>query len=139
MINKNRRFTFVFLISIILVYLITSCSYTDTSNSLKDSSIKSVLEFLTSDECDGRLPGTQGNKVAQDYIKDKFEEMGLETYGDNYFFEYLHSGNKVKKENYNMIIKFADGEILNCQYGKDFLENDRININFKGVYHLLRR
>ncbi|WP_353093540.1 M28 family metallopeptidase [Tissierella praeacuta] len=132
MINKNRRFTFIFLISIILVYLITSCSYTDTSNSSKDSSIKSVLEFLTSDECDGRLPGTQGNKVAQDYIKDKFEEMGLETYGDNYSFEYLHSGNKVKKENYNMIIKFTDGEILNCQYGKDFLENDRTNINFKG-------
>lgn len=132
MINKIRRFTFIFLISIILVYLITSCSYTDTSSSLKDSLIKSVLEFLTSDESDGRLPGTQGNKTAQDYIKDRFEEIGLEPYGDNYFFEYLHSGNKIKKENYNMIIKFTNGETLNCQYGKDFLENDRSNINFKG-------
>lgn len=132
MINKSRGLAYILLISIILVSLVTSCSHTNGFSSLEDSSIKSVLEFLTSDESDGRLPGTQGNKIVQDYIKDKFEEMGLETYGDNYFFEYLHLGNKVKKENYNMIIKFTDGVILNCQYGKDFLENDRTNINFKG-------
>lgn len=130
--NRSRRFSFMFLISIILVCLITSCSHIGSFSSLESSSIKSALEFLTSDECDGRLPGTKGNQIAQDYIKAKFEKMGLEPYEDNYLFEYLHMGNKIRNESYNMIIKFADGETLNCEYGKDFLENDRNNIIFRG-------
>ncbi len=44
----------------------------DTSNVMSD------IEKLASSEFEGRQTGTKGNKLAMDYVKSKFEQIGLE-------------------------------------------------------------
>lgn len=39
--------------------------------------IKQDIAFLCSDECNGRLPGSDGNKLAEKYIQTIFEQAGL--------------------------------------------------------------
>ncbi|HSH36786.1 M28 family metallopeptidase, partial [Schnuerera sp.] len=90
------------------------------------------LEFLTSEECNGRLPGTKGNARAEEYIENFFKEIELEPYDDSYLFEYIHSGWDIIKENFNMAIEFSNGEVMNCKYGEDYIENFMTNIEFKG-------
>lgn len=130
MFNK-RKIISIYILFILTIFL-TSCTSIETLQGSQLTSIKDTLEYLTSEECDGRLPNTEGNKKAQEYIKDKFEIIGLEPYEDNYFFEYIHKGWNIQKEDYKMAITFLDGEIKNCEYGKDFLENIMTNVDFTG-------
>lgn len=39
--------------------------------------IEQDIAFLCSDECNGRLPGSDGNKLAEEYIQTVFEQAGL--------------------------------------------------------------
>lgn len=39
--------------------------------------IRRDIEFLCSDECNGRLPGSDGNELARDYIEKAFEQAEL--------------------------------------------------------------
>lgn len=45
----------------------------------------SHIDYLASEELGGRYPGTQGDSMAAAYIRDQFEEYGLELPGDNGF------------------------------------------------------
>ena len=130
MFNKiNIRHIYTLLI---LAIFLTSCTSIETLQGSQLTSVKDTLEYLTSEECDGRLPNTAGNKKAQEYIKDKFEIIGLEPYEDSYFFEYIHKGWNIQKEDYKMTITFLDGETKDLKYGNDFLENIMTNTNFTG-------
>ncbi|WP_353097112.1 M28 family metallopeptidase [Tissierella praeacuta] len=130
MFNKIKK-KLVYLLPI-LMFLLTSCKSTEALQNSQITSIKDTLEYLTSEECDGRLPNTEGNKKAQEYIKDKFEKIGLEPYGNSYLFEYNHMGWNINNENYKMVITFLDGDTKECEYGRDFLENIMTNVDFKG-------
>ncbi|HCM13219.1 MAG TPA: hypothetical protein DHW85_08565, partial [Lachnospiraceae bacterium] len=46
------------------------------------------LAFLTSDECNGRKPGTPGNEKAAAYIAERFEEIGLQPFLKDYRHSY---------------------------------------------------
>lgn len=119
-------------ILLILTVLLTSCTSTQTLQNSQFTSVKDTLEYLTSEECSGRLPNTEGNRKVQEYIRDKFEKIGLKPYGNSYLFEYTHMGWNIEKEDYRMAITFLDGEIKHCEYGKDFLENIMTNVDFNG-------
>jgi hypothetical protein len=41
------------------------------------------VELLSSDACGGRLPGTAGGALAEDYLEQHFESLGLEGAGDD--------------------------------------------------------
>lgn len=42
------------------------------------------LEYLSSDELEGRYPGTEGSRMAQEYIKERFTSLGLLTFDETY-------------------------------------------------------
>ncbi|MEX0660328.1 MAG: M20/M25/M40 family metallo-hydrolase [Balneolaceae bacterium] len=42
------------------------------------------VEYLSSNELEGRRTGTEGNLMAQLYIEERFESLGLMTFGDTY-------------------------------------------------------
>ncbi|WP_032094513.1 MULTISPECIES: M28 family metallopeptidase [unclassified Alteromonas] len=54
-------------------------------NSISDADIREPLKILSSDEFEGRLPTTEGEKKTIDYLVSQFKEAGLEPgNGDSY-------------------------------------------------------
>lgn len=44
--------------------------------------LRSDVEFLASDACAGRAPGTDGGRLARDFVVDRFTRLGLAPMGD---------------------------------------------------------
>ena len=51
----------------------------DALEKIDEQEIKRNLEYLASNELEGRMSGKKGNKLAADFIKKKFESFGLPT------------------------------------------------------------
>src|SRR5687768_13415302 len=58
--------------------------------------LKSHITYLADDKLEGRRAGTNGEKLAADYIKSQFEKTGLTPKGDNgsYFQQFEISDGK---------------------------------------------
>ena len=65
--------------------LIFSCS-TDREISTIEN-LHLLIETLSSDDMQGRNPGTEGGQIAKNYISDKFSETNLKTFGKSFFHE----------------------------------------------------
>ena len=59
------------------LFFILLTSFTVYSQSEDIYQIKYDIEYLASDELEGRFPGTNGEDLAADFIADKFNEYGL--------------------------------------------------------------
>ncbi|MEX0723339.1 MAG: M20/M25/M40 family metallo-hydrolase [Gracilimonas sp.] len=46
------------------------------------------LRFISSDETEGRRTGTEGNRIAREYLVQRFEEAGAEPFQDSYMHEF---------------------------------------------------
>lgn len=63
-------------------------------------SIKTDVQTLSSPEYGGRKPGTEGIDKAANYIKNRFDEIGLEPFADSWFDDFtVKSGKKLDGEN----------------------------------------
>lgn len=49
------------------------------------------IKTLSSDEFQGRFPGTEGSKMAQELIISRFEALGVKSLGDNYRHSFNHT------------------------------------------------
>lgn len=125
-------------ISLLFILLLSGCSVTNNkaqNTSQKDNQEKTQLEkdmeYLTSDKCDGRRPGTSGNKAAGDYIEERFEEIGLKPLDQVYAIPYTKITEILEAE--NITLKLYDGSknIDTMVYGKDFIEVTIDDVNFK--------
>ncbi|GAB3660053.1 M20/M25/M40 family metallo-hydrolase [Echinicola sediminis] len=70
------------------------------------------LKYLASDELAGRAPLTEGNLQARQYIRDRFEELGLTSQYDD-FTQYFHFKAEKEIENAANIIGFIPGKASN--------------------------
>ena len=70
---------------LLFCFLIFSCS-TDKEISTIEN-LHSLIERLSSDDMQGRNPGTEGGQIAKNYISDKFSETNLKTFGKSFFHE----------------------------------------------------
>ena len=73
------------LFSLILCFLIFSCSFDDDITTIENLHL--ITESLSSDDMQGRNPGTEGGQLAKNYISNKFSETNLKTFGNSYFHE----------------------------------------------------
>jgi Tol biopolymer transport system component len=80
----------------------------NTSAEIRAEDMKQHVTYLASDELDGRLTGTEGEKLATQYVADVFQNIGLVPFGDKdtWFdnFEFtagvaLGKGNKLTLKN----------------------------------------
>lgn len=62
--------------------------------SIELQDLKSNLYFLAGDELEGRMSGKQGNVLAADFIKKKFEDFGLKTFCHKFSIRRLNPGPK---------------------------------------------
>ena len=70
---------------LLFCFLIFSCS-TDKEISTIEN-LHSLIETLSSDDMQGRNPGTEGGQIAKNYISYKFSETNLKTFGKSFFHE----------------------------------------------------
>jgi len=71
---------FIFLIFLCVAI---SCNQTHTPK----NNIKEDVAFLADDKLEGRQTGTDGEKKAADYIKNRFKNIGLQPKGTNGFLQ----------------------------------------------------
>mgnify|MGYP000867206805 FL=1 len=80
------------------------------------------LAFLTSDECNGRKPGTPGNEKAAAYIAERFEEIGLQPFLKDYRHSYTKETESLDEDTISLKILDGDRVLDTFEFGKDFIE-----------------
>lgn len=77
--KKPKMFVFGLCLAAVLAFMATAFSQTYRADGNK---AKSYIEFLASDQLEGRQTMTPGYKKAADYVAARFKEWGLEPCGD---------------------------------------------------------
>jgi len=70
-----------------LLFLFASCG-TNTEQDTQ-SNLKKHIEFLASDEMQGRETGMEGERLTAEYIAENFTEIGLTPIGDELYYQYF--------------------------------------------------
>lgn len=114
----------------ILTFILGTFVYSQPALKLKNDSyiyLKSNLEFLASDELEGRETTTRGEKLAALFISEELEKYGVLPFGDNgtYFQEFLI---EVSGFNENSKISFGskNEDPISFFNGKNIVFNPRL-------------
>ncbi|EJF09015.1 M28 family peptidase [Pontibacter sp. BAB1700] len=68
------------------------------------------VQILSADSMAGRLSGTEGNRMAQDYIEKRFNEIGLQPYNNSYRHTFRLEGRGIVVEEAVNLIGFIPGK-----------------------------
>jgi hypothetical protein len=96
--------------------LLASSAFVPTSfsaDSLSQSAqkLQKHVKFLSSEDLEGRFPGTDGNKEAAEFIADKLEKYGAKPLNDSYFYEFpVITGVRYGEENSLTIKVIQEGK-----------------------------
>lgn len=84
--------------------------------------IRANMEYLADDLLEGRGTGTRGYQLAGNYVRARFEEMGLEPAGENgsYFQAIRFRQLKPVPERDSLVVKRPDGQVK-FSFEKDYL------------------
>ena len=117
----------------ILFFLIFTLSCSNNSF-YKNNTILDV-EYLSSDELEGRSTGSKGEELAANYIKKRFKELNVEPIGENgYFQEFSFK----QKSHPHDTISTSDSIQENSITGKNvigFIDNKSINTIVVGAHY----
>ena len=120
-------------LSSILFFLIFTLSCSNNSF-YKNNTILDV-EYLSSDELEGRSTGSKGEELAANYIKKRFKELNVEPIGENgYFQEFSFK----QKSHPHDTISTSDSIQENSITGKNvigFIDNKSINTIVVGAHY----
>ncbi len=98
-------------ISLILTFviLLTACNSSELrASTLDEEHIKGHIEALASDELQGRMIGSEGNRRAMDYIEAHFKAIGL-----------APADNGEYRQAFNTVIPVLDSPVVFRVYGPD--------------------
>ena len=93
-INKTHSLLFLLGISI----LITSCS--DSLSDTTDGRLRYWISTLSSDEFEGRAPGTEGGQLTKNFISKTFQDFNLDPIDGSYFLDVPTSEITLKDSSY---------------------------------------
>lgn len=111
-----------FFVTISLLFFLQPVDAQDkTGENVSISELKFNLEYLASDEMEGREATTKGEELAAEFISEKLVEYGIEPFGDDgsYFQVFDVDVRSVSPGSYIEIIS-ADGEVEKLSVGDDF-------------------
>lgn len=92
-----NKLTSTLLITLLTTYLLgcgnNHISETQDHLFIDSSELLGDLQFLSSDELEGRRTGEEGNRIAQDFIEQRFQSLKLQMAGDSYrhLFDFTNS------------------------------------------------
>ena len=115
------------LIILFCLTIITSCA--SESNFQK---YISHVEILSSDDFEGRAPGTPGGIKTKNYIADHYTSLGLKSFGDSYLLPVNLTGVSLDIDNSSFDLS-VNGEVLDLNYRVDMVygtSRQVENVNF---------
>lgn len=74
----------------LLILILSACTSTKNIGKpdyLTSDNLRTHIQFLADDKLEGRRTGTNGEKLAMEYIRIQFEKAGLEPKGSNGYFQ----------------------------------------------------
>jgi len=98
-----------------------SSSPTPSSQEEADSSDE-VLDMLTSDDFEGRLTGSEGNKKAGAYLAEQFRLIGLQPFDEDYYHEYTQGVLDFSQHKSEITLHMTDGSRIQLENGADYLQ-----------------
>ena len=102
-------------LSILAIFFLISCA----NENLFEKYIKHV-EIMSSDDFEGRAPGTPGGEKTKKYIADHYASLGLSSFGDSYLLPVNLTGLTLDKSTSFMGLK-VNGEPLDLVYRRDMV------------------
>jgi len=110
----------------LILFLIVSCAEerskngsVDHENFIYEQALLDV-EYLASDELGGRETGTEGNRMAREYIVARFDSLGLQMFGESYLQRFDQEVNAVGGETDTVdafnLIGFVEGSVNPDRY-----------------------
>lgn len=94
---------------------------TSTVFAAEKYSLEDMLEFIASPEMKGRLIGTEGNETVMTYIRDRFEEVGLLPFDEDYYHENTQRLHLPENAYEKLIVTYRNGSTEEFEFGNDFL------------------
>jgi hypothetical protein len=91
--------------------------------------VEKDLEFLTSDMCSGRKPGTPGNKKAAEYIAKRYGEIGLLPLVQDYAIPYNKSTQVIVPDSIRLELLDGKKTMETFTYGEDFIEQFLVDVD----------
>ncbi len=104
-----------------------------TEESITAEELKQHVSTLASDEFQGRMPFTEGEEKTINYLKNAFQEMGLEPgNGDSYFQEVPLV--EIASQPDEAVMIEGNGQSLNMEFAKDYVAltrrvTDKVEVN----------
>ena len=92
----NKIYSLLFLLGISI--FITSCS--DSLSDTTDGRLRYWISTLSSDEFEGRAPGTEGGQLTKNFISKTFQDFNLDPIDDSYFLDVPASEITLKDSSY---------------------------------------
>lgn len=111
-----------------IVFILFTAAYIFPQLKINDKSslnyLKTNLQFLASDELEGRETGTRGEKLAAMYIASELQKYGVKPYGDNgTYFQNIKLSTGVYGADSKMHFTGIDGSpLFDLSAGSDFLK-----------------
>jgi hypothetical protein len=139
--SEFREISFLFAVFAIFLSIIGCSSSFNESHSSPDSlisinSIKANLEFLASDELEGREATTRGEKLAALFIASELKKIGVKPLYNSYLQDYnLLSISADPESKIRIYTSSGDEFILN--YFDNFIADRRSSVSTKGKYELV--
>jgi Zn-dependent M28 family amino/carboxypeptidase len=72
----------------VLIFLLVSCSPNQEEVNFNTDQLIEDLRFISSDETEGRRTGTEGNRIAREYVVTRFDEAGAEPFMNSFLHEF---------------------------------------------------
>lgn len=113
--KKVISIVFLFTVLVNIALTQTYKNYSITSQSVYDH-----IKYLASDKLEGRFPGTEGIRLAKDYISNEFEKYGLTPYGEEGFIQEFEMVTGVSLGAENFLKLTVRGKEFNLKINKDF-------------------
>ncbi|MPQ43564.1 M28 family metallopeptidase [Clostridium tarantellae] len=127
--KKLKSICINLLIFILLSTFILSIFYKIRLDTFNKDELIDRIEYLTSDELKGRLCGSEGNYLAQDFIKKDFKKSNLLPYNFKFLHEFsTHSPTEIEGKPYLKVVDSNGTLIKEYEYNRDFKD---AFLNFK--------
>ena len=115
-INMKNIFRHTTAFGIGALFLLGACK-PGTNPEITTDDLKESLTYLASDELEGRLPGSNGGKLAAEYVASKFELYGITPGGEDGYFQNFDVVTKTEAPVEANILRAGD---ITGELGKDF-------------------
>lgn len=131
----------ILLISII-IFLVSSCSSDQEAGFQDFSMIDSTellgdVQYLSSDELEGRRTGEPGNIITQNYIEARFQSLGLKMAGESYrhLFDFTNSRTDEEFVDAVNLIGYVEGTFNQDRFIVVTAHYDHLGISDGGIYN----